>query len=94
MQKASEKYILEGMEKTLQVIADLEIITEYNPYTLDLAGTSGEEFLNFIEKLGFLIYMISDTEQKIKLVTKEQVLRQITYPNVANLYLTRKTLII
>lgn len=89
--EGSEKYVLEGMEKTLQANPDLEIITEYNPHTLELAGTSGQSFLDFIEKLRFSTYLIDDASQKIKPITKSEIFEQFKYPNVANLYLTKKS---
>lgn len=88
--EGSEKYILEGMSKTLKNNPDMEIITEYNPYTLKLAETDGTSFLNLIENLDFSIYIIDEIDNKIKPITKEQILEKIIYPNLTNLYLTKK----
>jgi len=75
--EGSEKHILEGMEKTLQNNPGLEIITEYNSHALELAGSSGELFLDLIEKLGFSIFVIDETDQKIKSFTKDQILKKL-----------------
>lgn len=87
--EGSEKYILEGMTKTLEKNPEIGIITEYNPYTLKLAETDGKSFLNLIERLGFSIYMIDENDGEIKPTTKEQIFEKITYPNLTNLYLTK-----
>ncbi|MGI0023353.1 MAG: FkbM family methyltransferase [Nitrososphaeraceae archaeon] len=88
--EGSEKYILEGMQRTLENNPDLEIITEYNQYTLRLAETDGRSFLDLIEKLGLSIFLIDEKDEKLKPVSKEQILEKIVSPNLANLLLTRK----
>lgn len=89
--EGSEKYILEGSQKALQNNPDIEIITEYNPFTLKLAETDGKSFLDMIEKLGFSIFLIDEKDGKIKPTTKAQILANIVYPNLTNLYLTKKS---
>ena len=83
-----ENYILDGMRKTIEKNPHLEIITEFNPYTLEIAGTTGKDFLNKIEKLGFSLHIIDDTNLNFHKVTQNEIL-QITFPNTANLYLKR-----
>ena len=87
--EGSEKYILEGMHDTLQANPSMGIITEYNPYTLKLAETDGISFLNLIGSLGFSMFLIDEKDGKIKPATKDQIFAEITYPNLANLYLTK-----
>lgn len=89
--EGSEKYILEGMKKTLQNNPNLEIIAEYNPYTFKLAETTAESFLDLVEKLGFFTYVIDDKDGKVKQMSKEEILANFQAPNLTNLYLTRKT---
>ena len=89
--EGSEKYILEGMKKTLQSNPNLEIIAEYNPYTFKLAETTAESFLDLVEKLGFFTYVIDDKDGKVKLTSKKEILTNFQAPNLTNLYLTRKT---
>lgn len=88
--EGSEKSILEGARKTIMKNKDLEIITEYNPHTLTLAGTSGQEFFKLIEELGFFIYLIDEKTSRVKLSSSSEVLNQYVSPNVVNLYLTRR----
>jgi FkbM family methyltransferase len=88
--EGSEKYILEGMQQTLENNPHLEIITEYNPYALRLAETDGCSFLDLIENLGFSIFLIDEIYGKIKQVNKKQILKKIVSPKLANLLLTKK----
>jgi FkbM family methyltransferase len=87
--EGSEKFILDGMTKTIENNPKLQIITEYNPYILELAGSSGKEFLDKIEEMGFLIHLINEEISEIEPITKEVLLKQITYPKYTNLYLVR-----
>ncbi len=89
--EGSEKYILEGMKKTLQSNPDLEIITEYNPFTFKLAETTAESFLDLVEEIGFFTYVIDDKDGKVKRMSKKEILTNYPAPNLTNLYLTRKT---
>lgn len=85
-----EKYILDGLSNTLQKNPNMEIIAEYNPYTLELAGTHPEQFLNTIHELGYFIYLIDELNLSVKKINKDDLINQIRYPNVANIYLTKK----
>jgi FkbM family methyltransferase len=87
--EGSEKFILDGMTKTIENNPKLQIITEYNPYILELAGSSGKEFLDKIEEIGFLIHLINEETSEIEPITKEVLLKQITYPKYTNLYLVK-----
>jgi len=86
--EGSEKNILEGMKKTIEKNPEIQIITEYNPYTLRIVGTSGEEFLDKIEELGFSIYDINQDEKKPQEQIKEEILK-IMYPNITTLHLKK-----
>ncbi|MGI0026215.1 MAG: FkbM family methyltransferase [Nitrosopumilaceae archaeon] len=89
--EGSEKYIFEGMKKTIEQNPDLEIITEYNPFTFKLAETSPESFLDLIKEMGFFIYVIDDKDSKVKRMGKNDIIKNFPIPNLTNLYLTRKT---
>jgi len=87
--EGSEKYILDGMEQTIRNNPNMEIITEYNPYTFELAGTNGKEFLDKIEELGFKMNLIHEKKNVVKLIQKDELLAKYQYPKYANLYLSR-----
>ena len=82
-----ESKILDGMQNTLKKNPKMKIITEYNPYTLELAGTLGESFLDKIENLGFQIQIITDDKIPQKYI-KDDILK-IKYPNTTTLFLTK-----
>jgi FkbM family methyltransferase len=88
--EGSEKFILEGMQRILEENPKLEIITEYNPFALDLVHTSGREFLDKIERLEFTMYLIDEEKAKTHHVDKDVILESVKYPYVANLYLKRE----
>ena len=82
-----EPKIFDGMKKTMEKNPKMKIITEYNPHTLKIAGTTGESFLEKIENLGFHIQVI--TEDKIpQNYIKDNILK-IKYPHTATLFLTK-----
>ena len=86
--EGSEKNILEGMQKTLQKNPKLEIITEFNPFTLELTGTNSNEFLELCEKLKLSLYLINEKNGNITPVSKEELMK-IQYPKYVNLYLKK-----
>lgn len=87
--EGSEQFILEGMKKTLEKNPLLEMIVEYNPFTLKLAGTNANSFLSEIEKNGFIIYIIDEINNTVKSIDKAALLRQVVSSKITNLYLTR-----
>ena len=88
--EGSEQYIMEGMKQTIKENPDLEIIAEYNPYTLEAAGTNGEAFLGLVNELGFSIYLIDENKNKVRPVTKEEILYDFRSPKFTNIFLTKK----
>jgi len=82
-----EPLILDGMSQTLAKNPQIQIITEFNPYTLEVAGNSGEKFVKKIEQLGFTISIIN-SELTSNAAIKEKLLK-IKYPNTATLHLTK-----
>jgi len=86
--EGSEKYAFEGMIKTLENNPKLQIISEYNPFTFELAGTSGKDFVDLCEKLQLDTYLINEKNGTTTLISKEKLLK-IQYPNYVNLYLKK-----
>ena len=76
------------MKNTIEKNPTLEIVIEYNPYTLQVAGTNGMEFLDKIEELGLSIKILAQDEEKSQKEIKEEILK-IKYPNTTNLYLKK-----
>ena len=90
--EGSEPFILNGMAKTLEKNPDMVIMIEYNPFTLELTGSTLENFMNTITNYGFLIYLINEVTLKITPITTEKLKQDIKYPNVANLLLSKDPL--
>ena len=93
--EGSEPYILDGMKKTIENNPNLEIITEYNAFTLNTSGTNLEDFYNKIQGYGFNVFNIDELTHKVVPITKDELL--VRYPNkvhetnVTNLYLTKNS---
>jgi hypothetical protein len=90
--EGSEPFILNGMAKTIEKNLNMVIMIEYNPFTLELAGSTIENFMNVIANYGFMMYLINEVTLKITPITMENLKQDIKYPNVANLLLSKEPL--
>ena len=90
--EGSEPFILNGMAKTIEKNLNMVIMIEYNPFTLELAGSTIENFMNVIANYGFMMYLINEVTLKITPITMESLKQDIKYPNVANLLLSKEPL--
>jgi len=86
--EGSERNAIEGMRNTIIDNKKLEIITEFNPYTFELAGTSGKEFLDVCSEFNFEFYIINENKATISPISHEKLL-SIHYPQYENIYLKR-----
>lgn len=66
-----EMSALKGMLNTLKANKDVKVITEFWPFGLQKAGSSALEMINFVNDLGFYMYLLS--EEPTRLLTKENV---------------------
>jgi len=82
-----EPKILDGMKNTLENNPTMQILTEYNPHTLQIAKTSGQKFLEKLEEFGFSIQVI-DIDGQPQNYIKDDILK-IQFPNTATLFLTK-----
>ena len=90
--EGSEPFILDGMKNTLKNNPNLVMMIEFNPYTLNLAGSSTTEFLKIISNNEYLMYLIDEITQKITPITSQQLEHDIKPPQVANLLLSKTQL--
>jgi len=88
--EGSEQLILEGMKETIQKNPELEIVLEFNPHSLELAGTNDKSFIEFIKKLGFSIYVIDEFEETVMPKSPNEVLQVAKTEGHFNLFLTKK----
>ena len=82
-----EPKILDGMKNILENNLTMQILTEYNPHTLQIAKTSGQKFLEKLEEFGFSIQVI-DIDGQPQNYIKDDILK-IKFPNTATLFLTK-----
>ena len=88
--EGQEPLIFEGMENTFQN-KNLEIVFEYNPFTLNFSDINPDDLLDPILEMGFHMYMIDENTSSLKSTSKSELIKQVTPPQVANIYLTRKS---
>ena len=87
--EGSEKNIIEGMRKTLNNNKHLEIITEFNPHTFNLTGTTGKEFLDICDEFNFEYFVINEKNASLSTISRKKLL-EMKYPSYVNIYLKRK----
>ena len=87
--EGQEPLIFEGMKKTLEN-KNLKVVFEYNPFTLKFSDTTPNDLLDKIQKMGFLLYLIDENTSSLKPISKSELIKKITHPHIANIYLTRK----
>ena len=88
--EGSEKNAIEGMRNTIIKNKKIEIITEFNPYTFGLAGTSAEEFLKICNEFNFEFFIINEKKGTISPISQDKLL-SMEYPKYGNIYLKRKS---
>lgn len=87
--EGSEKRILDGMTGTIRRNPNMDIISEYNPHALGIAGTGCSEFIDTCKNLGFSIYEIDESRHAVRPVSVERLL-DYKPDEFTNLYLTHK----
>jgi len=63
--EGAEKFVLEGMKKILDLNENIKIFSEIDLDRLDDAGSSYTEMIEFLEKKGFTVFVINDTNNEI-----------------------------
>ncbi len=88
--EGQEPLIFEGMKNTFQN-KNLEIVFEYNPFTLNFSDTNPDDLLDPILEMGFHMYRIDENTSSLKSTSKSELIKQVTPTQFANIYLTRKS---
>ncbi|AJM91248.1 FkbM family methyltransferase [Nitrosopumilus piranensis] len=88
--EGQEPLIFEGMKNTLEN-KNIDIVFEYNPFTLNFSDTTPDDLLDPLSEMGFQLYMIDENTSSLKSISKSELIKQIIPPQVANVYLTRKS---
>ena len=63
--EGAEKFVLEGMNKILNLNKNIKIFSEIDLYRLDDAGSSYVEVIDLLEKKGFTVFLVNNTDNKI-----------------------------
>jgi len=65
---------------------------EFNQFTLEFSDTNPNDLLDQIQKMGFQLYLIDENTSSLKPITKSELIKQVVPPQIANIYLTRKSI--
>jgi FkbM family methyltransferase len=89
--QGSEPRALRGMDRTLKNSPSASLITEFWPIGLSQAGDSAAGFLTQLQRLGFDISEICESEERLQPIESLQLLRDYTPENSrhTNLFCTR-----
>jgi len=83
--EGSEPHIFKGMEKLLLNCPDLIVVCEFNSLLIKGMGSDPLEFLNYLQKSGFKIQLISEKGQVVDCNISE-----ISDKTMCELFLTKK----
>lgn len=79
--QGSEMKVLTGMLGVIKRNRHIQILTEFWPEGLSLAGDDAREYLGLFEELGFKILEINERESKLKELTARSLLEAYTVEN-------------
>jgi FkbM family methyltransferase len=77
--QGAEVLAIDGMKETLQNNKKLKIIQEWWPEAIKKYDRIPDSHLNFLEKLGFIFYVVDETYDKLTPITVSKLMK--TYPN-------------
>ena len=79
--EGAEPVVWSGMQDTLKKFKQMKIMLEFNPSALTRSGFDPINFLNEIERKGFIINEVDNNTGQIKTVANEALVRRLTSLN-------------
>lgn len=76
--EGAECAAVEGLSNLLEKNKNVKIITEFHPKWLKMFGSDPEEYLNLLVKYGFKLYNINEENEKIELISINELLKIYT----------------
>ena len=89
--EGAEKLALDGMSTLLHKNKDIKLMTEFHPVELKKSTVEPSDYLKTLNDYGFKIYHINNKENKIELISNEELLR--IYPerdSLTNIFCKRE----
>jgi len=87
--EGAEFNVLKGMQKIIKKNKDIKFQIEFCPHQLKEYGVQPLTFLEFLEEKGFMFYDISSKQNKIKKISKLELIN--TYESgITNIFCVRK----
>jgi FkbM family methyltransferase len=84
-----ELNVVKGMEQTLRQNHNIKISSEFWPDGMKRAGSSGEEYLKFMESLGFSWYLLDEDKQQLRTMSRNELLDRCTNERAADVFFSR-----
>lgn len=85
-----EMSAVKGMEQTLKNNHNIKLITEFWPYGLKLAGSSGIEYFNYLVSLGFTCHLMENDALTELNSNKVKELNEMGEKQYYNIFASRK----
>ena len=73
--EGAEVGALQGMIHLFGRHESIKLFTEFSPVALKKSGSSAEEYLDLLKRLGFAFYYLNDREQKLEAATRDDILK-------------------
>jgi len=91
--EGAEELALHGMSSVLKNNQHIKIITEFNPETLEKAGSSPKEYLTIFIELGFKLYRIDEERKSLENISSPEAeieaLNRRIFSHYENILITR-----
>ena len=68
--------IVKGMSSVLQKMKNIKIITEVNPYRIHGSGKEPKEYLQLLERFGFILYHLDPKRKKVIKIDLHELLKR------------------
>lgn len=84
-----EMQAVQGMRRTLEQNRNVKILSEFWPYGLKRAGSSAEEYFNFLERMGFSCFLLEKSSLQALSLKKARSLEGLGEEHYFNIFARR-----
>ncbi len=87
--EGAEAMVFAGMKQVIKANPQVAIFIEFDPKTLEAAGSSPKELLKMVKNHGFLTYIINEGKNRLELTTVDDVISRCRGGKYLNLLLKK-----
>ena len=84
-----EMQAVKGMERTLEENKNIKLISEFWPYGLSKAGSSVNEYFNFLQEKGFTCYLLEKNSLQKLTLEKVDSIKDLSEEHYFNIFACR-----